>query len=791
MAGGLVIRNFKGRFGKASPFDLPDVLAEECKDFLPTYEGKLVKRSGYEAATLNGVAFAATGLAGNIISMVELVTGRDTTTAPNEAVKYLCQTDDGYGKVYVWTESTPTWTRIDNSLTDFRDAAGTVKRCRWMVEDGVIRILAGNRSVNKPLWWGYCGERFTHAISANAGTKTPVSGAFLTNAVVAELGKPAVGDYVAVTAVSKPAFATWENALSEIPPNDGSTYVAFYFYQISIQYDNKQWSPPSKISLSFMADINYAASSDFERVKVLVSVDGTTFNRRLTGIKIYRSRTEFLGAAKSEYNEANLIASIQLAEDYGSFTSPNNRVWPYNSTYLAGVYNSSTLQFKLSASQADDDSLANDLFNGALLLAQDTITSTVYTCQVADTIVTDADNQYFQVTSTTGLTNGRTYNLMVVRGWVKNGDNYQYLFVDDLNREVTDALPTAFEDLGISQDNYTVTYPKYGVMINGQAFYFNAHNYGESKSYIGAYGMLTRDGTFANDVQLVLNAFTVGMNVKGASAIGDRLIVYGDTAIIRGIIPASNESSWDFERVFEQYGLLAEESLINVHGRDYFLASDWDIKVFDGVTKPVSIGAGIYDVLRAAGEASIAYLQATKVVFVPLLNMVVFMVQTGASSYQYWGYDVSGELGWVQFQWADTFSGFFVSKTGEAFAFDANECWKLNNGTTDDGTAITPSYTSRPLAADNKAYMHLREILMAYKSSNAAQMKVYMDGAAAVSTLLTLAAQILTKMTEYQPEIGCEGRHLKFTIDLPTTSQAANTQLEVDEVEFVPEVSGG
>ena len=104
----LEITNFRGVFQKSSTFDLPDVYAETCKDLLPTYEGKLIKRDGYATATLNSVAFSTdtttTVALGTIQSMYELVTGRDTTSAPNEARIYLAQTSAGNGRLWRWRE---------------------------------------------------------------------------------------------------------------------------------------------------------------------------------------------------------------------------------------------------------------------------------------------------------------------------------------------------------------------------------------------------------------------------------------------------------------------------------------------------------------------------------------------------------------------------------------------------------------------------------------------------------------------------------------------------------------
>lgn len=791
----IAIKNFKGVFNKASKFDLPEVFAETCKDFLPTYEGKLVKRSGYAAATLNSVTFATTGLAGNIINLIELVTGRSSTSAPNEAVKYLCQTDDGNGKIYWWNESgTPTWTRLDNSLTDFRNAAGTVQKCKFVVEDGIIRILCGNRSVNYPLWWGYCGERFTNAISANAGTKTAIAAGYPTYAYLANLQPPSATTYLnTVTVFEVTGGVTWNNGIT-LPAETTSKQYGYY-YRISLQYDSKQWSPPSLLSNSHSFIESSSISEIYLKVPLLFTIDSTTMDKRITGFKIYRGKAVGGSSAyiNTDYADYKLLFNVNFNESWGTFNDPTYRIWPTEGSqgYYA-VFTKSSKSFKLTPTLADDDAVLNDMYNGALLIVYDPVLLTTSTCRITDCVFTSTSNQVITISDDTGLVDGTSYVLSICQGWLKNGNNYQCYLLDTYSDDSIAANPTMLEDLGITEESYTTVNSKYGTTINGQAFYANCYHYNETKEYLVAYGMLN-GGLFSNDAHNVLNAFTVGFPIKGISAIGDRLIIYGDAQISRGIIPTANESSWDFEKLFEQYGLLAENSLITIQGKDYFLATDWTIKEFDGSTRPRTISDGIYDVLVNAGTSSIAYLQNVIAFFVPKLNYFMIRIQTGASSYQYWAYDLRGELGWIQFAWADTFTGFLTTKDGDALAFKANAVLKLNSGSDDNGTKIDPTYKTLPITIDKAMKHHFSKMDVTYKSDTAINEKIYLNASATALTQVSeaIAAQTILKTASKSFPLSTNGRFIQLEFGLTTALKATNTYYELDEIILPVELSGG
>jgi len=808
----LIVSVFRGCYEKASEFDLPVAFSEEYKDWYPTYEGKLVKRRGYEPEWLDSdeattTAAITTGLAGNIINMFELVTGRSETTAPNEAIKYLCQTDDGLGKIYYFDESVPTWTRLDcgatdtttTALTDFRDANSVVQKCRFMAENGVVRVLAGNRSVNQPLWWGYCGARFPNAISDNSGTKAPISGGFLSTAQRAKIESPVMPTIIDHTGIPEPTGVTWNSAL-ELKAT-GNWQYRYYRYRMALQYDHKQWSPPSPADGDMLAALSTLNDNYRTRTSLLVEIDSSIISRRVTGFAIFRS-DELTGAAmgRREYGTFRLLTYATFSDNWGkiikssgiSLSIAERLIWPYTSQWIFATYTDATKTFAIGSTEAGDDALADDMLNGGMLIAWHPTSNTFYYCLIADTDFTAVDDQSIVIDTALGENDGETFVIQAVSGWYEDSGTYKYLFLDDVPKEVMDYSVTMNDFLGISQDDYTVMYPKYGTTIQGQAFYANGYHLDEQKEHLISYGMLTNSGLFANDTHLTRNVFTCGVPIKGLASIADRLIVFADTGIFIGIIPNANEASWDFEKLFDQFGLMAEESLVSISGRLLFLASDWDVKMFDGTQRPKSIGGGIYDVLRDAGDASIDYLKNAIGFQMPKHNMYVLRIQTGATSYEYWAYPLDGDVGWIQIRWADTFTGFFSTSTGETFAFKADDLMRLNKGTDDDGTAINPEWKSLPLSLDKKLIHHFEQMVAVYKSNTAIQCQIYLDGSVSAHGTVSLDSQTLLKAVSKNVPLSTMARTIQLKFNIPLANRASNTQCEIDEVILpVEKTSGG
>lgn len=798
----IIVTDFKGVYQRADIYDLPTAVAQTCNNFNLTHAGKLVKRSGYKVATLNGIAFVTTGLQGTILALFELITGRDTTTAPNEAVKYFAFTNYGTGQLYVWTESTPTWTRIDGSLSDFRNAAGVVQRCRFQVEDGVLRVLAGNRSVNVMLWYGYLNERFSKAYLDTTQALVPIAAGFPTNAMVASISA-VPNSYAATYLYMKPSWAVWNNVIAGTAIA-ASTYK-FLGYAVVAEYDNKQWTLPTSLAGVNMLMMGVGIAY---RARVTLTVPATV-NRRVTGFKVFRAESDDaqLDFRMPSYAAAlglyRLMSQIDVNEGYSSTVTSLadwNGVpsaWPDKNAYsVTASWATATLRMTITASAgltADLD-LADDLFNGMTMLIYNTATHAVYKGVVADTVAASEASQYFTLAADPGLTNGVTYYIKLINGWSKTGTNYVYTLVDTAPLGALAASPSIFEDLGITQSSYTDICAKYGTMINDMAFYANISHNGYTKSHLVAYGFITANGQVANDTHHILNAFSARFPIKGVSGISDRLIIYGDSSIARGVIPSYNQKSWEFEKEYLNVGLIAERSLVSIHNRDFFLASDWDVKTFDGTIPPESIGDGIYDTLQAAGKASIDYLRNAVGFYVPHLNSYGLQFQTGAATYETWLYEVSGTKGWYRVTWNATFTEYITSRENKLLTATATAVFEQNSNLVDGYGGSTSEYAvgykSVPIYAGGET-LHLTTLAITYKSDSAFSVFLYLDGETTPQTV-SVPAQTTYGIAIFDLPVGYTCRSLEFGVEIPTAELKNNTYLEIGELRInYVRISGG
>jgi len=145
----------------------------------------------------------------------------------------------------------------------------------------------------------------------------------------------------------------------------------------------------------------------------------------------------------------------------------------------------------------------------------------------------------------------------------------------------------------------------------------------------------------------------------------------------------------------------------------------------------------------------------------------------------------------VRRQWSvhSTGVGIRAMTTGinnEIYGASATEIYRLNNGTTDDGTAINPQWKSK-IYSMGLSEAVLDEVIIAYKSDTVVQFDVYLNrgSAATWSTAgdnnLPIATSATTRKIKVPPNF--RGKEFEFGISIPTASRATNTYVEVYSIE--------
>jgi len=308
----LQIKEFRGFNQKVHDIDSQIMYSENCQDFVMTYLGKLKKRNGYTDAVLNGVTFVDTGLSGNILNIFEFITGRDETSAPNEAKKYFALTDDGNGKIYLWDESVPSWSQIDNDLSNFDG-----EYVRFFSIGNTLRVAGIGTSDSYVLMWRYIDDRFVTAYSGTDATLRQIDGSFMTNMLKATALKPNVADFIySIDSIYDDNQDEW---LSYTHEGDGSI-AEVYRYKVSVQYDYTEWSMPSD---EYDSGFSSAATGYRARQQIVLaiyqSIYENVYGKRVTGIRIFRSETN-----PNESSKYYLLKEISVEFDVNR--SSNNTI---------------------------------------------------------------------------------------------------------------------------------------------------------------------------------------------------------------------------------------------------------------------------------------------------------------------------------------------------------------------------------------------------------------------------------------------------------------------------------
>jgi hypothetical protein len=762
----LTIKEFRGLSQKVHDIDAPIVYADTCKDFVMTYIGKLVKRNGYEGAQLNGVDFVSTGLSGNILNIFEFVTGRDETSAPNEAKKYFALTDSGNGKIYLWDESVPSWSQVDNNLSNFDG-----EYVRFFSVGNTLRVSGTGAADSYVLMWRYIDDRFVTAYSSTDATLRQIDGSFMTSMVKASASRPDINDFIyKIWSVYDDNQDEW---LSYTHEGDG-TLSEIYRYKISVQYDYIEWSMPSD---DYLVGAGSAAPGYRARQQIILALFQTTYQntygKRVTGIRIFRSATN-----------PNELSKYYLLKEISVDASPKDHfIKDMAASYVTGT-GAVTIPLLAPAQDPGDMYIGTGGIPGNALknmIAVLTCDEGTYTCMIQS-----SDNASISFTVDSGLGTMTNLTVTVQEGWFYSANYYYYSFQDYVDNITGNQ--EMYANLGYGEDiNIDCNY-KYSTIIDDQLFVagvsFDNVQYNNQIRYC----MLNNDGNFAYDVFHPLNVTGMPFNINGLASIADRLFVFGKTRVSRGIIPSSNYLTWDFEKAFTDFGLMAERSLVSTgHGRIYFLSSDYDVKEFDGNTFK-SIGRDIYDDLIGT---SLSYLRNAVAEYYPKMKWYILKFQDGASSYKYLIYDTFYQT-WYEFEYHITNSttelnlgGFINTDDGDLLGFTTTGVYAMDSGGDDGGVDINPDWKSKPITSGVDFLHQLFSFTPTYKSDTAIDIDLYLDKDSSSTTINnTFSAKTTMGSLESSLPLGTSCRNFQFRVRINQSDLGLNSYFELGQLDF-------
>ena len=126
-----------------------------------------------------------------------------------------------------------------------------------------------------------------------------------------------------------------------------------------------------------------------------------------------------------------------------------------------------------------------------------------------------------------------------------------------------------------------------------------------------------------------------------------------------------------------------------------------------------------------------------------------------------------------------------TDEDGNIFGADATKIYKLDNGTTDDGTAINPQWKSKIYSFGNDQAV-LKDMEITYKSDTIIQFDVYINRGSASSWNNSgdnqPAASATATTTKINFPNGFRGSEFEFGITIPSAQRASNTYVEVYKI---------
>jgi len=306
MAREIEIKEFRGVFTNADVEDLPPEFLTVCKN-MRSYNGRLIKTFGPEVKISDTVDI--TNLATYIHKSLE-----NNDLQEKVYIGVFIASSGSYGVVtlYGYDETTSTWKGL-YALTDFNSSQTVFyhkKDKNPIIQvDGILRVLpgnigelGGNESVG--IWIGHIKRKLWDEIGTYDGF------------------------YVYPVTIEKPVLGLVDGYEEKIRYYNHDRIDAIeqderYYYKFSYIYDGIQEGLLSDEVIYFDGNIDSPPFHNW--FEILFSINKTGMNKRITGIKVYRSRELYSQEISGNFTHIHTIDFLRPVDkikkaDTGLFT---------------------------------------------------------------------------------------------------------------------------------------------------------------------------------------------------------------------------------------------------------------------------------------------------------------------------------------------------------------------------------------------------------------------------------------------------------------------------------------
>lgn len=530
----LIIKNFLGQNTKASAYDIEHHQCRQITNFeISKIIGSLYKSFGYKIATaiIGNNYIEANKKAGQSgLKIGTLHEWRTGLASPQDSLFVVW--DSANQEIVYWNNGVPEWTRLDSGTSGYTKG-------RFFTRDGSLLVAGGTASTDIPRLIDYYPARtIFSAFNQSAGFYETYANRFPWD--------------------SQLTFETWINAGGGGNLRTGE----YYAYYAALVYDDGQIG---EVVGPLDAFSPYSPTGDDIAVRIIIYVADwiSSFNRRATGIALFRSHYETWGIKSSTpYIDSYYLGTIPLNNQNMPVIASGQGQYIASGTYVFGGYGMPNhlydyFYLALWQSGGDDNKIYKRIIN--------------------------FEGNKFYLENGTGLVDLESYMYDIVTYWwhYTTGNSLICYFLDD-----TQELTTSFYDRCQrgTKHNVPINY-SYALSHDKRMWYAPVYDVKADKLMLDAVGISNINGEGFYEYDVIPNVLKLGAygveKITGLGRILDFIILFTYTDIFKINVSSGSVFAWELVETLENVGVIAPDSLTYIWGVE-FKYSGWFYRSADG-----------------------------------------------------------------------------------------------------------------------------------------------------------------------------------------------------------------
>ena len=289
---------------------------------------------------------------------------------------------------------------------------------------------------------------------------------------------------------------------------------------------------------------------------------------------------------------------------------------------------------------------------------------------------------------------------------------------------------------------------------------------------------LKDDGTPSPDYYPLLNLIDLASHgiysIYNVKIINEYIYILGSTKSIRMLMNSNLVPSFKLDTEYEGIGTYATYSIEKYKNKIFGVFNN-GIYLLDGREELISYPIEDIDNYPiGVTDYSEAYAK-----YYPLGKMFMIVFPTDNKMYTF--SVINGQ--WAIHSLGDSIKALTVGNDGEIYGADDSKIYKLDNGTTDDGTSINPQWKSKAYSLGSQEGT-LNYMELSYKSNTVIEFNVYINRSStaaswSVSTDNQFASSTTATTVKKKFPHGFRGSQFEFAITIPSASRASNIYVEI------------